>query len=201
VFAPVILYAHPSMPVKSVDELVALAKAKPGQLSYASVGTGTVHHLTAELFKSTAKIDMVHIPYKGGGPASVAMLAGEVPIGFAGYSALGIARSGKLRALATTGSKRTEATSDLPTFVELGYPSVNLVGWHGMLVPARTPKEVIAKLSAEVIAAINSPDLKERLVKQGFEIAGTSPEEFSRLIKAEIPVYAKLVRDSGAKLD
>jgi len=201
VYAAVILYVHPSVPAKSVSDLIALAKAKPGQLSYASVGTGTVHHLTAELLKSTAKIDMVHVPYKGGGPASIAMVSGEVPIGFAGYSALANARAGRLRALATTGTKRGEATPELPTFVELGFPEIRLVGWHGVLVPARTPSDIIARLNSEVVKAINSPDLKARLVQQGFEIAGTSPEEFARLIQAEIPVYAKLVKESGAKLD
>ena len=201
VYAAVMMFVHPSVPVKSLKELIALAKAKPGQLAYASVGTGTVHHLTAELLKSTAKINILHVPYKGGGPASIAMVSGEVPMGFAGFSALAHARSGRLRALATTGSKRGEATPDLPTFVELGFPDIRLVGWYGVLVPARTPNDIISRLYSEVLKAVHAPDLKTRLAQQGIETVGTSPDEFARFIQSEIPLYAKLVKESGAKLD
>lgn len=199
VFAPVILYAHPSTPVNSVNDLVALAKAKPGSIAYASVGTGTPHHLTGEFFKSTAKIDLLHVPYKGGGPATAAMLGGDVQIGFAGYSALASARTGKLKAIAVT--RRVEAASDLPTFAEAGYPEVDLVTWHGVLVPAGTPKEIIDRLHSEVVTAIHSPELKARFAKQGFEVTGTSPAEFAKRIQSDIPIYAKVVKQSGAKLD
>ena len=199
VFAPIILYAHPSTPISSVKELVDLAKAKPGSIAYASVGAGTPHHLTGELFKATAKIDMLHVPYKGGGPATAAMLGGEIPIGFAGYSALGSARSGKLKAIAVT--RRVEAASDLPTFAEAGYPEVDLVTWHGVLVPAGTPKEIIDRLHDEVVKAIHSADLKARFAKQGFGVTGTSPAEFAKRIQSDIPIYAKVVKQSGAKLD
>ena len=201
VAAPVILYVHPSLAANSVPELLALAKAKPGQLAYASVGAGSVHHLSAELLKSTTRIDLMHVPYKGGGPAALALISGDVPIGFAGYSALAHARSGKLRALATTGTKRSQATPELPTLVELGFADQQLVGWHGLLVPARTPRSIIDRLNAEVIKAINSPDLKARLIQQGFDIVGNTPEEFSRVIQSEAATYARVVKVSGAKLD
>lgn len=201
VTAPVILYVHPSLAANSVSDLLALARAKPGQLAYASVGTGTVHHLSAELLKSAARIDLLHVPYKGGGPAATALVAGEVPIGFAGYSALAHARAGRLRALATTGTKRSQATPELPTLTELGFPEVRLVGWHGLLVPAHTPRNIVERLNAEVNKAIHSPDLKARLVQQGFDIVGSTPEEFSRTIQSEVSVYSRVVKASGARLD
>lgn len=201
VTAPVIVYVNPSLGPKSFADLIALAKAKPGLLSYASVGTGTVHHLSAELLKSTAQIDMLHVPYKGGGPAATALAAGDVPIGFAGYSALTHARSGRLLALATTGTKRSQATPNLPTLSELGFPAVSLVGWHGLLVPKGTPRAIVDRLNAEVIKAINLPEVKARLNQQGFDVVGNTPEEFSRLIHTEAPVYSRVVKASGAKLD
>lgn len=201
VTAPVIVYVNPSLGARTFADLIALAKAKPGQLSYASVGTGTVHHLSAELLKSTAHIDMLHVPYKGGGPAATALVAGDVPVGFAGYSALAHARGGKLLALATTGTKRSQATPNLPTLSELGFPAVALVGWHGLLVPKGTPRPIVERLNAEVIKAINSPEVKARLNQQGFDVVGNTPEEFSRLIHAEVPVYSRVVKASGAKLD
>lgn len=201
VYAAVLLLVHPSVPAKSLKELIALAKARPGQLAYASVGAGSVHHLTAELLKSTAKINILHVPYKGGGPAAIAMVSGEVPMGFAGFSALAHARAGKLRAVAATGSKRGEATSDLPTFRELGFPDIDIVSWYGVLVPARTTNEIISRLNAEVLKVIHSPDVKVRLLQQGIEPVGTSPHEFAQFIQSEIALYAKLVKQSGAKMD
>ena len=201
VYAAVLLYAHPSLRVKSLKELITLAKARPGQLTYASVGTGSVHHLTAELLKSTARIDILHVPYKGGGPAATAMVSGEVPMGFAGFSALAHARAGRLRTIAATGSKRGEATPDLPTFRELGFPDIDLVSWYGILVPARTPNDVISRLNAEVLKVVHAPEVKTRLLQQGIEAVGTSPDRFAQFIKSEIALYAKLVKQSGAKMD
>jgi tripartite-type tricarboxylate transporter receptor subunit TctC len=200
--AALLFATHPSIPAKSVKDLVALAHARPGQLSYASAGTGGVQHLAGELFRSAAKIDIVHIPYKGAGPAVIDMVGGQVPMGFTALpSSLPHARAGRLRALAVTSGKRSESAPELPTFVELGYPAIDIVSWYGVLVPARTPREVITKLSAEVVRSVQSADVKAKLLQQGVESVGTTPEQFAQFIQSEIARYGKVVRDSGAKAD
>ncbi len=200
-YVQVILYVHPTLGVNSVADFVKLARAKPGTINYASVGAGGVFHLTGELFKSVAKVDIVHVPYKGGGPASVAMLSGEVQAGFAGYSSLANARAGKLKALATTGNARGAATPDIPTFSEAGFPEVNLVGWFGLLAPAGTPKDIVTRLNSEIVKALRTPEIKEKLGGQGIEVIAGTPEQFTKVITTEIPVYSRLVKEAKVRIE
>jgi tripartite-type tricarboxylate transporter receptor subunit TctC len=200
--AALLLSVHPSLPVRSLKELIALAKARPGALTYASAGTGSVHHLTGELLKRDAGIDIVHIPYKGAGPAVVDMIGGQVSMGLSALpSSLPHARAGKLRAIATTGKKRSEVAMDIPTFVELGFPAIDVVSWYGVLFPAGTPAPIVKRMSDEVARAVRSPDVKPRLLEQGIEAVGSTPEEFAAFIRSEVARYGDIVRASGAKLD
>jgi tripartite-type tricarboxylate transporter receptor subunit TctC len=146
-------------------------------------------------------VDIVHVPYKGGGPASVAMLAGEVQAGFAGYSSLANARAGKLKALATTGSARGAATPDIPTFGEAGYPEVNLVGWFGLLAPAGTPKDIVTRLNTEIVKALRTPEIREKLGGQGIEVIAGTPEAFGKVIATEIPIYGRLVKEAKVRIE
>jgi len=182
--------------------LIALARARPGELTYASVGTGSVHHLSGELLKTIARINIVHIPYKGAGPAVIDMVGGHVSMGFTALpSSLPHARAGKLRPIAVTGSKRGEAAPDIATFVELGFPAIDVVSWFGVLFPARTPADIVAKLSTEVARTVNNPEVKAKLLQQGIEVIGTTPEQFAKFIQSEVARYAKIIKESGAKLD
>jgi len=200
--AALLFSVHPSVPARSVKELIALAKARPGQLNYASAGTGSVHHLSGELLKTTAGVDIVHVPYKGAGPAVIDMVGGQVSMGFTALpSSLPHARSGKLRPLAVTGPKRSEAAPDIANFVELGFKTIDVVSWYGVLAPARTPPEVITRVNAEVVKAVRLPDVKAKLLEQGIEVVGTSPAEFTAFIRSESDRYAEIIRRSGAKLD
>lgn len=200
--AALLLSTHPSLPVTSLKSLVGLARQRPGALSYASAGTGSVHHLTGELLKGAAGIDIIHVPYKGAGPAVVDMIAGQVSMGFSALpSSLPYARAGKLRAIATTGTKRSEVATDIPTFVELGYAGIDVVSWYGVLFPARTPPAIVKKMSDEVARAVRSPDVRAKLLEQGIEAVGTTPEQFAAFIQSEVKRYSAIVRSSGAKLD
>jgi tripartite-type tricarboxylate transporter receptor subunit TctC len=200
--APYVLTVHPSLPVKSLKELIALARSRPGQLNYASAGTGGSQHLAGEILKSTAKIDIVHVPYKGAAPAVVDMIGGHVSMGFTALpSSLPQARAGKLRPIAVTSVKRSEAAPDLPTFTELGFPQIDLVVWYGVLFPAKTPPEIVNRMSSEVARAVQSPDVKAKLLQQGVESIGTTPQQFASFMQTEIARYGKIIRDSGAKPD
>ena len=200
--AAILFSVHPSIPAKSLKELIALARTRPSQLNYASAGTGGSQHLSGELLKSSAKIDIVHVPYKGAAPAVIDMVGGHVSMGFTALpSSILHARAGKLRPIAVTSAKRSEAAPELPTFTELGYPAIDLVVWYGVLFPARTPPEIVTRMSTELNRAVQSPDVKAKLLQQGVESVGTTPEQFAKFMQSEIVRYGKIIKDSGAKPD
>lgn len=199
---PFILVVHPALAAKNVPELIALAKAKPGALTFASGGTGVASHLAGELFKSTAGIDIVHVPYKGQAPATADLLGGQVSFMFNNpITALPHIKAGKLRALAVSTAKRFPGLPDVPTVAESGLPGFDVGFWLGTLAPAGTPRAVIAKLNAEMVKILRMPDVGERLAALGVEVVGSSPEEFARVIRADVVKWGKVVRDSGAKAD
>lgn len=201
-YTPYILVVHPTVPAKSVKELIALAKSKPGQLNYASASTGSANHLAMELFKTMAGVDMVHIPYKGAAPATTDLLGGQVALMFNNMiSALPHIKSGKLRALAVTSAKRSPAVPDVPTVAESGLPGFEVIGWYGVLVPAKTIKEIVTKLNNQIDKIVHMPDVIERLFGIGVEPTSSTPEEFDTFIKDEITKWAKVVKASGARLD
>jgi tripartite-type tricarboxylate transporter receptor subunit TctC len=197
---PSVLVAHPSLPVASVRDLIALAKAKPDQLNYASAGTGTAGHLTGELFKAIAHVKFVHIPYRGGGPAVIDLVAGQVQFMFAtAASVIPQVQSKRLRALAVTSLKRSPSMPELPTVDESGVARFEAITWHGIVVPATTPPAIVDRINTEINRALATADLKEKLAAQGVEARGGTPAEFSAYLKSEIPKWSKVVRDSGAK--
>jgi tripartite-type tricarboxylate transporter receptor subunit TctC len=207
-FAPITLVAtqnlmlliHPSIPAKSVKELVALAKRQPGQLSFASAGNGTGGHLSGELFKLLAGIDMLHVPYKGVAPALIDVISGQVSMTFASIlSGHPHARSGKLRALAVTGAKRSPAVPELPTMIEAGVKGYESATWYGLLAPAGTPPDIVAKLNAEVVAILKQPETHERLSKEGADPVGNTPAEFGKFIRSEIAKWGKVIKAAGIK--
>ncbi len=200
--AALLFSVHPSQPPRNLQELIALARANPGKLAFASAGTGGVQHLAGEILKTAAKIDIVHVPYKGAGPAVIDMVGGQVQMGFTALpSSIQHARSGKLRPIAVTSVKRSDAAPELPTFTELGYPALDLVVWYAALFPARTPPEVVAKMSAEINRAVGMPDIKARLLEQGVESVGTTPDQLAKFMQSEAARYGKIIRDTGAKPD
>jgi tripartite-type tricarboxylate transporter receptor subunit TctC len=199
---PVVLAVEPAVPASSVRELVALAKSKPGQLTMASSGNGTVFHLTGELFKDAAGINVVHVPFKGGAPAVAALLGGQVSMTFeTSVTLVPHIRSGKLRALGVASPKRIALLPDVPTLGESGFPAILAENWYGLYAPTGTPKEVIARLYAELDRAIHSPDVREKLAQQGAEIRENTPEQSAAFLRAEMVKWAKVIKDSGAKVD
>jgi tripartite-type tricarboxylate transporter receptor subunit TctC len=199
---PNVLIVNPSLPVNSVKELIAYAKANPGKLSFASGSNGSAGHLAGELFKTDTGTDVVHIPYKGAAPAMQALLAGDVQFMFDNLaSAMAQVKAGKVRALAVTTSIRSTLVPDLPTMSEAGLPGFDIATWYGLLAPAATPKDVIAKWNAEVTRILNTPEVRDRLAAQGAAAAPTTPEQFATFIGREIPKYARIVKASGAKVD
>jgi tripartite-type tricarboxylate transporter receptor subunit TctC len=200
---PNVLVVNPSLPVKSVKELIELARAKPGALNFASGSTGSTSHLAGELFNALAGVQMVHIPYKGAAPAMTDLLAGQVQLMFDNLAnALPNVKAGKLHALAVTTRRRSPAMPDLPTIAESGLPGFDLSTWFGVMVPAGTPPEIITRLNAEIVRALNANDMRERLEKMGAEPpAGNTPENFAAFIRAEAAKYAKVIKDSGAKAE
>lgn len=196
------LVVHPALSVRSVKDLVALAKSKPGTLNYASAGSGTGGHLSMELFRSTTGINMVHVPYKGGMAGLTEVLGGQVQAMFNGIpSTLPLARANRLRALAVTTAKRSSAAPELPTVAESGYPSYESTSWTAIMVPAGTPREIITRLHGEVVRALAAPEVKERLVADGAEPVGSTPAELATYIKAELVKWAKVIKQSGARAD
>ena len=199
---PNVLVLHPSVPARNVKELIALAKARPGQLNFASGSTGSAGHLAGELFKTMAGVDMVHIPYKGAAPAVIDLLAGHVSLMFDNMSsALPGIKAARVRALAVTTLRRSPLLPQLPTISEAGLRGFDISTWFGIFAPARTPPDIVSKLNAEIVRILNTVEMKERLLALGAEPAGNRPDEFAAFIKLEIPKYAKVVRDSGAKVD
>ena len=198
---PFVLVVNPALPVTSVAALIALAKAKPGLLHYGSGGSGTPPHLCAEILKSSAGLDIVHVPYKGVTPALTELLGGQVQLVFSVVpSALPLMQTGKLRALGVTSAKRTQLAPDLPTIAET-VPGFEVVGWYGLLAPARTPGEIVARLNAAVNAALKNADLRERLIALGADPLGSTPQEFATFIRAELVKWGKAVKDSGARVE
>jgi tripartite-type tricarboxylate transporter receptor subunit TctC len=199
---PNVLVVNPSLPVNSVQELVAYAKARPGKLSFGSGSNGSAGHLAGELFKVDAGLDMVHIPFKGGAPATQALLAGDTQLMFDNLAnAMPQVKAGKLRALAVTTAQRSKLAPDLPTMAEAGLPGFDISTWFGLLAPAGTPPEAIAKWNADVTRILAAPDMRERLAAQGAEAAPTTPAAFAQFIGAELVKYARIVKASGAKVD
>jgi tripartite-type tricarboxylate transporter receptor subunit TctC len=192
--APLVIVVPPSLPVKSVADLVQVAKSRPGELNYASSGTGTIAHLSAELLNSMAKIKLEHVPYKGTGPALTDLLGGRVQVMFnSAVSILPQVRAGKLRAVAMTAAKRSTAMPDLPTVAESGVPGYEAASWYGLLAPARTPRAIVGKLNSEIVRIAQSPDVRERLASDGADPVGNSPEEFNAYIKHELARWARVI--------
>src|SRR5215470_7630805 len=195
---PLMLVVHPSVPATNLKELVALLKANPGKWDYATSGAGTSPHLATEMFKSAAAVDMVHLPFKGNAEAMNALLGGHVKIYFAQVPAvLQHVKAGAIRALAVTTEKRLPYLSDVPTIAELGYPGYEISSWQGMFAPAGTPKQILDKIAGETIRMLKSPEVGERLAREGSDPIGTTPEEFSRRYQAEIIKWAKVAKDAG----
>ncbi len=195
-----LLVVHPSLPAKSVKELIAISKPRPGQINYASSGTGTTVHLSAELFQYMAGVKWVHIPYKGGGLALQELIAGQTSLSFLNLpTVINIARAGKLRALATTGARRAGAAPELPTVAESGVPGFEVTTMYGISAPAKTPRVLIDRLHAEIVRALNSPDLRGKLIEAGADPVGNAPEEYTAFIKSEIAKWAKVIQAAGIK--
>jgi tripartite-type tricarboxylate transporter receptor subunit TctC len=200
--SPNALVVNPNVPVKSVAELIALAKAKPGSLSYASTGNGSSNHISMELFKSLAGVDIVHIPYKGSGPAVTDLLGGQVHVMFDNApNVMPHVKAGKLRALGMSGAKRSSFAPDIPTVAESGVPGYEVAVWFGVVAPAGTPREIIQKLNAEVLKILAMPDVRERFLSQGVEPVGSTPEQFGEHIKSQMAKWGKVVQDAGVKAE
>jgi len=200
--SPNVLTAHPSVQAKTLQELIALAKAKPGQVSFASAGVASVGHLTGELINNLAGIRMTHVPYKGSGQAVTDILGGHVQVMFSGFSStLHHIKAGKLRALAVTGPKRSNALPEVRTIAEQGFPGVEATAWYGILAPAGTPRPVVARLHGEIVKILKLPDVTQKLEGLGFEIVGSTPEQLGAYMRSEIKKWEKVVKASGAKPD
>lgn len=201
--APNVLVVHPTVAAHSVRELISLAKSKPGQLSFSSAGSGSSQHLSGEMFKTVAGVDMTHVPYKGGSPGAMAVLGGQVTLMFASMSDVVMhVRAGKLRALAVTSAQRIPALPDTPTMIEAGVPDFVVNAWFGVLAPAGTPGEIINKLNQDIESLLQMPDIAERLSMGGSAvIVGGTPAQFGEFIRAEIAKWSNVVKASGAKVD
>ncbi|MCU4122187.1 Bug family tripartite tricarboxylate transporter substrate binding protein [Variovorax sp. N23] len=199
---PNLLVANPSQPYKNVKELIAYAKANPGKINFGSSGSGSSIHLSGELFKQMAGVDMQHVPYRGSAPAVSDLLGGQISIMFDNMpSAIAHVKGGKLRALAVTTAKRSPALPDVPTIAESGVPGYEATSWFGLLAPAGTPAPVIAKLNASILKALANPEVKKKLAEQGAEAAGEKPEQFAAFIVSETAKWGKVVKESGATAD
>jgi tripartite-type tricarboxylate transporter receptor subunit TctC len=196
---PLGLYVHASVPAHSVKELVALAKAKPGTLNFGSAGSGGPTHMAGEMLKSMAHIDIVHVPYKGNAASLTDLVAGRVQMMFSNLLTAGPqARAGKLRAIAISSARRSPQAPDLPTVAESGVPGYDITPWYGVLFPASTPRAIVMRLNREIGEILTTPEVAERFRSQGIDLVTSTPEEFAALIKAEIPKWRKVVRESGA---
>jgi tripartite-type tricarboxylate transporter receptor subunit TctC len=199
---PVVLAINPSVPAKSVKELVDLVRATPGKYSFASPGTGTPPQLVGELFKLSLKLDLVHVPFGGGGPAVGSTVAGHTPISFGAMApAVPLIKDGKLRALAVTSKKRSQALPDVPTMAEAGFPDVEGTTWTALFVPAGTPKDIVVQLNKMALSALSQPDVKERLAALGVEPVANSPEECDAFVRAEMVKWSKVIKAAGIKAE
>ena len=197
-----LLACHPSVPVRSVKELIALAKSKPGRLNYGSSGTGSINHLAGELLQSMTGIRWGHVPFKGSGPNLIGLMGGEIDFSFGSTTSLvDQARLGRVRAIAVTGPQRYAELPNVPTISESGVPGYNVTGWYGFYAPAGTPAEIVRKLQAETSRAFNAPDMREKLVKAGNDPVTSTPEAFEAFVKVEIAKWAKVVRDAKLTLE
>jgi tripartite-type tricarboxylate transporter receptor subunit TctC len=198
--SPNVLVAHPSVQANSLKDVIALAKAKPGSLNYASASVASVGHLTGELLNQLAGIKMVHIAYKGSGQAVTDLVGGHIQLMFSGFSSvMPHIKSGKLKPIAQTGEKRSPALPEVPTIAESGFPKFEATAWYGVHAPAKTPKPVVTRLNSEFVKALKAPDVRERLGALGFELVGSTPEHYASYIKSEIKKWEKVVKASGAK--
>ncbi|MBI4193566.1 MAG: tripartite tricarboxylate transporter substrate binding protein [Betaproteobacteria bacterium] len=197
---PLVLVVHPSLPARTVKELIALARKRPGDINFGSSGAGTLPHLSAELFNSMSRISMVHIPYKGAGAAVTDVLAGRVPVYFMNIlQSLSLIKSGRLRALGVTTPGRSPIAQDIPSIAESGLPGFDMTNWYGLLVPAATPREAIAKLNAEVTRILQLPELKNRLAQDGMTVVASTPVQFGDFLSREMAKYARIVESAGIK--
>lgn len=201
-FVPFFIIAHPSLPANTILELIELARAKPGQLMLGYGGNGTAMHLSGELFKLMAKVQMVNVPYKGSGPAAVDTVGGQLPLAVVDVaSAIAQVKAGRLKALAVTSAKRISAAPQVPTVAEAGLPGYEATGWFGVVMPANTPVNIIGRMNAELAATLMSAEIRERVLAAGAEPAPSTPEQFAALIRSEIDKWAEVVRLSGARID
>ena len=197
-----ILVAHPSLPVQNVNDLIALAKSKPGQLTFASSGTGNATHLTLELFKAAAGLDLIHVPYKGGGPAMSDLVGGQVAFSFASMpSALQFVQSGRLRAIAVSGAQRSALFPNVPTVAEAALPGFASEDWQGILAPAKTPTDIISRLNQEIARVLTGQEVKAKLAAAGFDARTSTPQWFGEFIQAETVKWAKLLKQSGIRAE
>ena len=199
---PNLLVAHPAQPFKTVPEMIAYAKANPGKINFGSSGSGSSIHLSGELFKSMAKVDMVHIPYKGSAPAVNDLLGNQIAIMFDNMpSAIQHVRAGKLRAIAVTTAKRSPELPDVPTIAEAGVPGYEATSWFGLFAPAATPAPIVAQLNKAIVKVLNQPDVKQKIAAQGGDVVAETPAQFAAFIKAETAKWGKVVKESGASVD
>ena len=199
---PQVIVVHPSMPVKTVKDLIALDKSKPGQLTYGSSGNGAINHLAGELFNFMTGTKLVHVPYKGGGPAAVALIGGEISLIMGEPASLvGHIKAGKVRAIAVTTAQRSASFPELPTVAESGVPGYDVTSWNGMLAPAGTPAEIVRRLNAEYNKIISDPEMHKRMLANGYEPVGGPPEKFGSHIHAEIAKWAPVAKRAGVRVD
>jgi tripartite-type tricarboxylate transporter receptor subunit TctC len=202
VSTPLVIVSHPSFPAKSIRDLVAYARAKPGAITFGSPGNGTIGHLSLELLKTMAKLDMLHIPYKGASTALTELMGGQITIYASSMPpALPLINAGKLKALGVTGTKRLAPLPNVPTVAESGVPGYEAVSWYGVFVPAGTPKDIVAKIHADTVRVLKQPETARRFESEGGDIVADTPDEFAAFIRREIPKWTKVIRDSGAKID
>lgn len=199
---PFLLVVHPSLPAKSVEDLLKLARARPGQLNYASSGNGTTAHLAGEMFKNMARINIVHVPYKGTIEGVTDLIGGQVHMMFAiMQSSFPYVKAGKLRALAVSGAKRSQSAPDLPTIAESGVPGYEFTSWNGVHVTAGTPKAVVTRIHAELLKVVALPDVRERMFNLGMEVVGSTPEQLAALVNSDIAKWGKVIKESGVRVD
>jgi tripartite-type tricarboxylate transporter receptor subunit TctC len=202
VSATTVFVVHPSLPARSIKEVVALAKAQPGKLSFGSAGKGHLFHLTGELFKTAAKIDIVHVPYKGGAPAITNLVGGEVSLLFETMLALQpFIETKRVRPIAVASAQRSPLLPDVPTFVESGFPSIVASNWYALFAPAATPRSAITRLNGEIVRSLNAPDMRERLRADGTEVVTGSPEQLGDFVKSELAKWGAAAKASGARVD